>query len=483
MFRKLKIPEFTDPEIQRRATMLVVTQFVVLLLVSAILIFSLATAPEHPEILLQGILGIVAMIISHILLRKGRISAASWLIVAPGWLIFTLDLGMYAGIRGVNVLGQLLMVIFAGLVINGKVSLVLTIITLTANFIILRLEQAGLIMSPMPLGATDTRWFIQTVYTMLAAIYIWTADNVIRNALFRSRKTADQYRALFEQTSDGVVLLGLDWKIISANSQADHMLGFEEGELEGFVVSQQNDFDDPDLIALRRYQILEGKPLPPFEVKIKQKDGNEIDVEISLALVKDVRGNPQHIQGILRDITERIEYEKQLQHQALYDPLTNLPNRILFDHRYQQAYIKANEDPSQIAVLFVDLDNFKSVNDEFGHAVGDQVLQQLGARLQQSLRETDTVARLGGDEFVIILENIHDRTVVERIADKLIREISQPVIVEGHEVSVTASIGINISDRSDLPEIDLVKTSDAAMYQVKEQGKNDFQFYDQEIKT
>lgn len=483
MIKKLVLPEFTDPEDQRRAKMLVVTQFGVLFMVSAIMIFSLVKTPEHKEALIEGSLGIAAMIISYLLLRAGRIDFASWLIVILGWLIFTVDLGLYAGIRGVSVLGQILTVIFTGLVINGKGALVLTIITLSANYLILRLEQAGLLMFPMLLGANDTRWFIQTVYTILAALYIWTADNVIRKALAKSRETADQYRALFEQTSDGVIIIGLDWKIISANDQAHQMLNYSIGELVGLEVNQREDFEDPELMVQRRNQILDGISLPPFEEKLKKKDGSGIVVEMSLNLVNDPNNKPQHIQCILRDVTVRKEFERKLQHQALHDPLTDLPNRILFEDRYQLAHTRADEDTSLVAVLFVDLDNFKSVNDEFGHAVGDRVLQELGGRLLKSLRDTDTVARLGGDEFVIILENIHNRDDVIRVADKLIQTISLPVNVESHQIKITASIGINISARSDLPDIDLVKTSDQAMYQVKEQGKNDFRFYESEIQS
>jgi len=481
MLRKLLLPEFVDSEKQRRAKILVVTQFVVIFMVTAIIIFSLATSPEHSETLLQGSLGIAAMVISFFLLKAGKIEVASWIIVISGWLIFTLDLGFYAGIRGVSVLGQILMVIFAGTVINGKVALLMTVITLAVNFLILRLEQAGLLIRPMPLGATDTRWFIQTIYTMLAAMYIWTTDNVIRKAFAKSQETADHYRALFEQTSDGVVIMGLDWKIISANTNAHRMLGYEQGELVGLEVNQREDFEDPGLMAQRRSQVLEGLILPHFEESLKQKDGGRIAVEISLVLVNDPANKPQHIQCILRDITERKEYEQKLQHQALHDPLTNLPNRILFEDRYQLAHSRTDEDQSQVAVLFVDLDNFKSVNDDFGHSVGDQVLQRLGKRLQQLVRDTDTVARLGGDEFVIILENVHNKDDVERIADKLIHSISLPINVEDHQIQITASIGINISERADLPNIDLVKTSDTAMYQVKERGKNDFRFYDKEI--
>jgi diguanylate cyclase (GGDEF)-like protein len=128
----------------------------------------------------------------------------------------------------------------------------------------------------------------------------------------------------------------------------------------------------------------------------------------------------------------------------------------------------------------MDLDNFKWVNDEYGHAVGDKVLQKLGKRLLSSLRESDVVARLGGDEFVIILENIRSKEDVRRIAKKLLENISRPIRVENHAITVTASIGINIADDRNLPYVDLLKKSDFAMYQVKDSGKNDFRFYTSE---
>ena len=131
-----------------------------------------------------------------------------------------------------------------------------------------------------------------------------------------------------------------------------------------------------------------------------------------------------------------------------------------------------------MAVLFVDLDDFKWVNDEYGHAIGDQVLQELGTRLQNSLRESDTVARLGGDEFVIILENIHNKEDVSKIAGKLLKTISNSMHIDDTHIQITASIGINISEKRNLPFVDLLKSSDFAMYQVKDSGKNDFRFYE-----
>ncbi len=475
----LRVPEFQDQDQQRRANILVVSQFMVFFIVAAIVIFASITTPEHTETSLEGGLGMAAMVISYLFLRHGKLEIAAWIVGATGWMIFTLDLAIIAGIRGVSIYGQILMIMFSGLVISGKSALVMTVATLTANFAVLRMETMGILEDPMPLPANDTRWFIQTAYAILAALYIWTSDNVIRRNLSWLRASADQYRALFDLTNDGVLLIGLDWKILAANKAALRMFGFTREEFVGMEVDRWKEFQDPELMEERRIKILAGEEVLPFEEALTIKGGDTIYVEMSLALVHDSDQQPVHIQCILRDVTKRKEYELKLEQQALYDPLTNLPNRILFEDRYQLARISGHPEESMVAVLFVDLDNFKKVNDDFGHGVGDQVLMILGQRLQSSLRETDTVARMGGDEFVIILEDIHNKGDVSRIAQKLRDHISEPMRVDGNDIKVTASIGINITEKSKLAETDLVKTSDSAMYQVKEEGKNDYKFFDE----
>lgn len=476
MNKYFAIPKFLDQEKQRRADILVVSQIFALLLVIAMVVYSAFTTPEHTETYYMGGVGILAIIFSYLLLRNGKPEAACWVIVVLGWLVFTVDLAVVAGIRGVSILGQILIVIFAGLALNGKTALMVTILTLTANFVIFRLEQVGILANPLPLPASDTRWFIQTVYLILAALYIWTADRVLKKALSKYSEIADRYRALFERTNDGVVIYNLEWEVISANTQALDLLGYTEHEFIGLKSFECEDPENPDVMRRKREQILRGKIIPIFEDTLVRKDGGRVPVELSMALVHDARGNPLHVQCIMRDITERKGYEQQLEQQALYDPLTNLPNRTLFEDRYQKAHSKTDSSP--VAVLFVDLDNFKWVNDEYGHAVGDQVLQELGTRLQNSLRESDTVARLGGDEFVIILEKIHNKEDVSKIAGKLLKTISNSMHIDSIHIQITASIGINIAEKRDLPYVDLLKSSDYAMYQVKDSGKNDFRFYE-----
>jgi diguanylate cyclase (GGDEF)-like protein/PAS domain S-box-containing protein len=274
------------------------------------------------------------------------------------------------------------------------------------------------------------------------------------------------------------VIFDLDWQVLSANHQVSELLGYSHAELlanPGFIYDNP---EKPNEFIEYRKRVISGKSLPNFEDRILRKDGSYVPVEMSMALVHDQTGEPRHIQCIMRDITERKVYQDRLEKQALYDPLTNLPNRVLIEDHFQQ--VNMNQNQSLVAVLFLDLDNFKWVNDEFGHAVGDYVLRELGKRLQSSLRDSDIVARLGGDEFVIILENIRSKADVSKVAEKLLKKISRPILVENQSIEITASIGINLADSPEMGYVELLKNSDFAMYQVKDSGKNDYRFFNPE---
>jgi len=478
MIKLITIPEFKDKERQRRANILVTTQFASIIMMVTIMIISFFLTPERNEILLQAGAGAVAMLFSYLLLKKGKLEAAGWVIVILGWLILTLDLALISGIRGVNVLGQVLIVMFAGLAINGRSAIIITVTSVIVNFIILQLEQYGILAQPLPLEANFSRWFIQTVYVFLAAVYIWRVDSVMKAAITKSQSTADRYRALFEHTNDGVVILNLEWCVLLANSQAADLMDCSMDELIGEQFSTWEVLEEPDKIKKYKNNVLRGEDIPIFEHTIRRKDGVTLPVEMNMALVPDAEGIPLHIQCILHDITERKDYEQQLLHQTLHDPLTNLPNRTLFENRFQLVQSRRPEEHSLVAVLFIDIDEFKLVNDTYGHVTGDQVLVELGARLQDTVRESDTVARAGGDEFLIILDNISNKSNVSRVAEKLVERITHPFRVGEHLIQITASIGINITEKSNLSDVDLVKTSDTAMYQVKADGKNDFRYYE-----
>ncbi|MET0106632.1 MAG: EAL domain-containing protein [Sedimenticola sp.] len=201
----------------------------------------------------------------------------------------------------------------------------------------------------------------------------------------------------------------------------------------------------------------------------------------SLAISEAIIGSERQFIGIIRDISERIKALDDLKYMANYDQLTGLPNRILFQDRFNHAIAKANREHILVALLYIDLDRFKLINDTSGHEAGDQLLQTIAKRLQDHVRESDTVARLGGDEFAIILEGINHVNEVSSVAQKIVGGLSRPIDINGSEVYSAASIGITIYPVDDKEANELLKDADMAMYRAKEEGGNRFQFYSNKI--
>ena len=238
--------------------------------------------------------------------------------------------------------------------------------------------------------------------------------------------------------------------------------------------------DDLQKVEKGQKAVLEGR-----NVEIEHrviKSNNEICwITTKMVGNKDKTGNITQIEGISIDTNERNHLLLKNEHMAMHDCLTNLPNRSLFEELCLTALARANRQKNMLAILFVDLDRFKDVNDDFGHAAGDSLLQSVSKRSRDCIRETDTVARMGGDEFAIVIVDVIKLEDVRRQAQRIVHEISRPFTVKGHEITITASIGISIypSDGEDMPT--LLENADAAMYKVKEDGKNNYRFYSKVI--
>ena len=184
-----------------------------------------------------------------------------------------------------------------------------------------------------------------------------------------------------------------------------------------------------------------------------------------------------------RAVEEQIAHAKHVEHLAYHDSLTTLPNRSLFSKLLAQNIRQAKRNNRQLALLFLDVDRFKQINDTLGHEAGDQLLRELALRLKGCLRESDTVARLGGDEFVVLLPELHDQTYAATVAHKILAAVAQPFSLLGQVLHVTTSIGISTYPRAGLDEQTLTKSADVAMYQAKANGKNNFQFYSEELSS
>lgn len=209
----------------------------------------------------------------------------------------------------------------------------------------------------------------------------------------------------------------------------------------------------------------------------RRKDGSLYYEEKTITPLKDAAGEITHFVATGKDVTERMQAQERLQHMAQHDALTELPNRLLYIDRLKQALARARWHERLVAVLFVDMDRFKNINDTLGHEVGDQLLQALAARLAAGVREGDTVARFGGDEFVILLDDVGSEKDIGAVAQKVLDTLAPPFVIDGQSLYVTASIGVSLYPNDGEDSGTLIKNADIAMYRAKDLGKNTYQFY------
>lgn len=289
------------------------------------------------------------------------------------------------------------------------------------------------------------------------------------------RESERRFRSLFEESMDAIVLTDRVGRVELANRAAADLLGLEgEEELEGLTVA---DFlEDRAWTRLRR-QLRETGHVEGFEARADTVGGTELDVQIT-ATPRRSGGDVRGFQAIVRDVTERKEFERRLEQRALHDQLTGLPNRSLFWDRLSHALDRAARKPGRVAVCFIDLDGFKVVNDDLGHAAGDRVLVEVAGRIRDSFRQEDTVARFGGDEFTVLLEGIEDRDDLDRAAERLARRLEEPFRLEGGTYRLTASIGIAVAGGPGVHPDELVRRADAAMYRSKAQEGTRHHVYD-----
>lgn len=291
-------------------------------------------------------------------------------------------------------------------------------------------------------------------------------------------RTADlqRFRTAMDATADAIFLLNrTTMRFIEVNATACKMLGYTREELLQLPPARLGAATREQLEQLYDTVIAACGAKELTEIKIRRKDGSQLQAEVNQQAQHS--GIDWIIVSVMRDITERKETEKRLHHMAHYDALTGLPNRMLFYETLEKTLGLALGNRWPVAVMFIDLDHFKNVNDTLGHAIGDELLRQLSNRLSQCVRIRDTVGRLGGDEFAVILVMKEGQQGAAVVANKIRDALRPPFDLKGHEVAVTASIGITVhpDDTSD-PET-LIKYADTAMYRAKQAGRDTYRFF------
>lgn len=291
------------------------------------------------------------------------------------------------------------------------------------------------------------------------------------------RVSEEKFRTLFNSAGDAILITDAEGGILEANQVACNCLDYEREELLRMNSADISVSESP--MTKQWLREVRGETAHIFETVLVTRSMRTIPVEVSARLIS--YGNSEAILCIVRDVTERKNFEEQLRRQANFDLLTGLPNRTLLYDRLANAIIYKDRHHQSLAVMLLDLDRFKYINDTLGHSVGDLVLKGAAKRLQKGIRKYDTVARLGGDEFVIVLNDITTIRNVARFAEKVLGFFADPFEVNGQEIFITASIGVTVFPADGDSVDSLLKNADVAMYHAKEQGRNNYQFFTSEM--
>ncbi|MEW5726357.1 MAG: diguanylate cyclase [Pseudomonadota bacterium] len=296
------------------------------------------------------------------------------------------------------------------------------------------------------------------------------------------REREARLQGILTSVAEGIIAINDDGRIVSANPAAEKMFGFPAGKLVGLDLGalmptglrehHQRFFDAymSGLFPTMMNRMVEGQGL--------RQDGSVFPMEISVSELR--QGRSRMFTAILRDISERKENEDRIRRLAHHDSLTGLPNRNLLTDRMNHALARVKRHGGRMAVLYVDLDRFKPINDTLGHEAGDAVLREVADRLTACVRGSDTVARVGGDEFVVVVEEIGRSSEAALVARKIIDVLSRPIDYQGHKCTIGASVGGALFPDDGETMDDVCKAADVAMYQVKRAGRNGFRFYAQE---
>lgn len=294
------------------------------------------------------------------------------------------------------------------------------------------------------------------------------------------RESEQRFRAIFENAAIGIARLSLTGQFLQINEGFCSIIGYTREE----VLSQKFSFQkitfpediEADLAWIKK--LLDGDgDNHTLEKRYIRKDGSIVWVNLSVSLLRNAAGKPLYFISAVQDITGRKTLEEQLRHLSNFDILTDLPNRTLLSDRIQQALAIAKRDKARMALMFIDLDEFKPVNDAFGHKTGDLLLHETAKRMQDCVRASDTVARIGGDEFVVLLPTIETEQDALVVAEKIRHALCQPFELAGHSIHVSSSIGIAVYPENGSEEKVLLNNADTAMYYAKECGCNTVRFF------
>lgn len=337
------------------------------------------------------------------------------------------------------------------------------------------------------LGVTDEAGEIEGVISygdILANLqyeYVEMLTEALRErdeALRVSRQNLRLAQKVIEASLDGVVIVDREGRIEFVNPAFTRVTGYEAEEVIGETPAKLRSGRHGPAFYREMWQSLKERGFWQGEIWNRRKNGEIYPEWLTITAITDEEGETLQYAGIFSDITERKQQEESIRRLAYFDELTGLPNRRLFNDRLSMAIARAKRHDGRLAVVFLDLDMFKRINDSLGHSVGDAILAETAQRLRAAVTEEDTVARLGGDEFILLLNDIDHPEAAGHIAHQLVETLNRPFFTEeGNELFVTASMGVSVYPEDGATVEDLVRNADTAMYRSKDLGRNNFSLY------
>lgn len=286
--------------------------------------------------------------------------------------------------------------------------------------------------------------------------------------------------SVFTYAREGIMITNASGEIVEVNDTFTCITGYSHNEVVGQNPRILKSGRQGEFFYKQLWQSLIEKGHWYGEISNRRKSGEVYIQMTSISAIYDEKGVVQSYVALFTDITTMKEHEKQLEYIAHYDALTSLPNRVLFADRLRQAMVQTERRKKELAVVYLDLDGFKVINDQYGHHVGDELLVTIAGRMEEALRQSDTISRLGGDEFVAVLADLNNQDECKPILDRLLQATSDPVVIDDNIIQVSSSIGVTIYPKDGVDAEQLLRHADLAMYQSKQAGKNRYHFFDVE---
>ena len=426
----------------------------------------------------------------------GTLAAALLLCLVPWWLRLSKSLDLTAAAVILIVPAWILWVGWQGDRIHGPVLLLLPILPVMITFL-WNESIGGRITLMLFLGLSALHWVasdspappvlrLSTSLQVVAGMVLfgggmaWLWERQRKRSELRIQRSTDLYRRLFEQSKDVVMVVSVDGHIRNINAAGLELYGFHSLE-EISKVNIESFYVDP---AERQemLSLLEAEGwLKNYEVRHRTKSGRLIHVQGTVSVLRDVGGSITELVVILRDVTQERQAQENLLKMARFDPLTGLANRYTFQDQLEKSLARASRFRRRMALMMLDLDHFKEVNDSHGHDVGDALLVAVADRMLGCVRKVDTLARLGGDEIAVIKTDFDEPEHAAMLARRLLTAVAQPFEIQGHHLEISVSIGIAVFPPGDGAAQGLIKQADLALYRAKNDGRNTFRFYDQDI--